>query len=291
MMPDVVVGTYSRGGLCTDPVDCLDTTRVKPSVASPTIADLLLSTGNSFAIYADGYAEAYASAMVPQCPSAPIECPYNNCVAHPIACNGCLYDPSDIPFLYYQGFADTPVTGGLAPTPYEKDYSALQDDVSTGQLPAFAFVKARLFHNEHPNMSTIADGVTFVQDTVETILQSADLRKQHVDSPHVGRGLGGLAVAVSIDASALLHDCAQVPRNEFVLTVAVQLALALLSRRRGEDQLEEALTHLLDSRRAVDDLAAVDIDVFFLAFPQRRVGRRASAMATARIRTPSRGRW
>ena len=172
MMPDVVVGTNPGGGLCTDPVDCLDTTRVRPSYASPTVADLLLSTGNSFAIYADGYAEAYASAMVPQCPAAPAECPYNDCLAHPIACHGCLYDPSDIPFLYYQGFGDTPVTGGLAPTPYEKDYSALQGDISAGKLPAFAFVKARLFHNEHPNMSTIADGVAFVQSTVDAVLGS-----------------------------------------------------------------------------------------------------------------------
>jgi phospholipase C len=172
-MPDVVVGTRSGGGLCVDPVNCLESTRVRPPYALPTIADLLLDSGNTFAIYADGYADAYAAAMIPQCPSATLDCPYHDCLAHPIACNGCLYDPSDIPFLYYEGFADTPVAGGLAPTPFEGDYASLQDDISGGQLPAFAFVKARLFHNEHPNMSTIADGVAFVRSTVQMILGSS----------------------------------------------------------------------------------------------------------------------
>src|SRR5579862_6788129 len=77
----------------------------------------------------------------------------------------------------------------------------------------------------------------------------------------------GLAVAVSIDASALHHG-SEVPRHEFVLTVAVQLALALVTRGGGEDQFEETLAHLLDGRGPVDDLAAIDIDVFRLALPQ-----------------------
>jgi phospholipase C len=173
MIPDVVVGTYSGGGLCVDPVGCLDSTRTRPPYAIDTVADLLLNSGRTFSIYADGYADAYQAASVPVCPAAPLDCPYRDCAVHPVACNGCIYDPSDIPFLYYKGFADTPVSGGLRPTPYEKDYASLQDDVAAGALPSFAFVKGRLFHNEHPNMSTIADGVTFVRDTVETILGSS----------------------------------------------------------------------------------------------------------------------
>lgn len=172
MMPDVVVGTRSGGGLCVDPLDCIDSTRVRPPYAIGTVADLLLDSGRTFAIYADGYADAYLAATVPQCPTAPAACPYSDCVNHPVACHGCIYDPSDIPFLYYQGFADTPTAAGLVPTPHEQDYSALQDDVSAGTLPDFAFVKARLFHNEHPNMSTIADGVAFVSDAVNTVLGS-----------------------------------------------------------------------------------------------------------------------
>ena len=171
-MPDVVVGTRSGGGLCADPIDCLESTRVRPPYALPTIADLLLDSGSTFGIYADGYNDAYTAATIPQCPTASTSCPYRDCLTHPIACNGCLYDPSDIPFLYYQGFADTPVAGGLAPTPYEKDYAALQIDVSSGQLPAFAFVKARLFHNEHPNVSTISDGIKFVTGAIDAIEKS-----------------------------------------------------------------------------------------------------------------------
>ena len=33
-------------------------------------------------------------------------------------------------------------------------------------------MKARLFHNEHPNVSTIADGIAFVKSTVDMILSS-----------------------------------------------------------------------------------------------------------------------
>src|SRR5437773_6768891 len=57
------------------------------------------------------------------------------------------------------------------------------------------------------------------------------------------------------------HHRAQRPRHEFVLAVAVQLALGLAPRRGRQHQLEDALAHLVDARGAVDDRAAVDVDV------------------------------
>jgi phospholipase C len=126
-----------------------------------TIADLLLAAGKTFAVYADGYRDAVAAA--PSCESVPSDCPYSS-ITHPVAAQACKYDASDIPFTYYAQFADGP---------YIKDYRDLATDLSAGALPSFAYVKARSFHNEHPNVSTITDGVTFVTQTIAAIEQSA----------------------------------------------------------------------------------------------------------------------
>jgi phospholipase C len=153
---------------CDEPV-CHDGVRADP-YAAPTIADLLLAAGHSFAIYADGYAEALAASLVGSCPSktATVECPYRDCALHPVACYGCLYDPSDIPFLYFNGFAD----GGAA-TPYERDLAVLDADLIADTLPNFAFVKLRLFQNEHPNTSTISDGAAAVGQLINKLRGSS----------------------------------------------------------------------------------------------------------------------
>src|SRR5215467_10457173 len=70
-----------------------------------------------------------------------------------------------------------------------------------------------------------------------------------------------------------LHHRSQIPRHELVLSIPMQLALGLLSRSCVEHHPEKALADLLDGRGAVDDLAAVDVDVLFLTLPQRAVGR------------------
>src|ERR1700682_219975 len=89
------------------------------------------------------------------------------------------------------------------------------------------------------------------------------------------------AAKLSIDAPSSFHILispsashhrAQIPGHEFVLSVTVQFALALLSRCGIEDHLEKSLADRLDRRTTVDDFAAVDVDVFFLALPQRGVG-------------------
>jgi phospholipase C len=123
-----------------------------------TIADLLVDTGKTFAVYADGYQEA--KDVDPLCASAPPYCPYASCFEHPVACQGCIYDASDIPFVYYERFADGP---------YIKDYGDLQKDIDGSSLPNFSYVKARLYHNEHPNVSNISDGVAFVESTIQMV--------------------------------------------------------------------------------------------------------------------------
>ncbi len=172
-MPNVVVGTRGGTGLCVDPIGCIDTTPVQPPYSAGTIGGLLLDAGKTFGVYADGYADAYQAATTGGCPSSPPECPYGE-ISHPVAHYGCLYDPSDIPFLFYERFADTLSLDGQTSvvSPYVHDYAALQSDVLGGTLPSFSYVKARLFHNEHPNMSTITDGEAFVNETINTVLGS-----------------------------------------------------------------------------------------------------------------------
>ena len=172
-LPNVVVGE-SGDKLCVDSAGCL--TSPKTAYPNSTVADLLVNAGYSFTMYADGFSEANAATLNgTPCPSisATSECPYSDCYSHPVACHGCLYNPADIPFLFYQGFTDISLSGGVRPTPYEKDLTALQQDISQGTLPNFAFVKERLFHNEHPNLSTIADGAAAVSAVVNLIEQSA----------------------------------------------------------------------------------------------------------------------
>jgi phospholipase C len=169
-IPAVAVGRRSGGGpLCVDlpsPLNCI--ANAPMTYPKETIAGLLLDAGKTFAVYADGYGEALAAANAGSCPSNPSSCRYSSCLAHPVACFGCVYDPSDIPFLYFARFADAPT-----PTPFMKDYETdFAVDLAEGRLPSFAFVKARVWHNEHPNYSNIADGVAFVKATLAAIAAS-----------------------------------------------------------------------------------------------------------------------
>jgi len=90
---------------CVDPTNSCITSARASYTGVTTIADLLLQANKTFAVYADGYAEAKAAA--PSCPSAPSYCPYSSCITHPIACHACIYDPSDIPFEYYATLTDS----------------------------------------------------------------------------------------------------------------------------------------------------------------------------------------
>jgi phospholipase C len=156
----------SWGTDCDDPTG-LDICGVDPPTVSytgrTTIADLLLQVGRTLGVYADGYGEVVAAhAAGESCPPVPPECPWD--ILHPEAQRSCLYDPSDYPFQYYAQFTDDQTIF--------KDYTQLAADITDEALPTLAFVKARTYHNEHPEWSTISDGVAFAQSTIETILAS-----------------------------------------------------------------------------------------------------------------------
>jgi phospholipase C len=123
-----------------------------------TIGDVLLNGGYTFKVYADGYQDTVNAA--PSCPSAG-----GNYCHETFETSACKYDPSDIPFQYYPQFTDQ--------SPYIKDLAAdFFTDVSSGNLPHFAYVKYRTADNEHPNFSYITDGENNVDAVVSAILNS-----------------------------------------------------------------------------------------------------------------------
>ena len=155
-MPDAIGDLLN----CTIDSVCLSATKTKYT-GRTTIADVLLNAGKTFTVYADGYAEATAAGYG-NCPNIANDCQYSE-ISHPIAYQACRYDASDIPFAYYAQFADTS---------HIADYAQLAQDVANHTLPSFAYVKALTTRNEHPNVSTISDGVTFVSNLIQTIEES-----------------------------------------------------------------------------------------------------------------------
>lgn len=127
-----------------------------------TIADLLLSAGKTFTMYAEGYADA-VSAGVNGCPNIAGTCQYS-AITNPVAHQACRYDASDVPFNYYAQFANGAHNADF--------YSRFSQDVAANKLPDFAYIKAMSTRNEHPNVSNISDGVNFVKSVVQTISQS-----------------------------------------------------------------------------------------------------------------------
>ena len=145
---------------CTLNSVCLSATRTKFADRT-TIGDLLVNAGKTFTVYADGYQEAMAAGYG-KCPNIANDCQYSQ-LSHPIAYQACRYDASDIPFAYYAQFADSA---------HIVDYKQLAQDVANQTLPSFSYVKALTTRNEHPNVSTISDGMAFVQQMIQTIEQS-----------------------------------------------------------------------------------------------------------------------
>jgi phospholipase C len=141
----------SNGAGCTLPA-----TRVTYDGVT-TIADLLLANGNTFAFYAQGYADMLAATF---CPAAPDDCPFG------LPTTPCDYDPSDVPFEYYAQFLDNPQ--------YMKDLADLAADVDAGTLPDVSFVKHVGYRNEHPGYgTTLTAGMDSAAAVVATIAGSA----------------------------------------------------------------------------------------------------------------------
>ena len=121
-----------------------------------TIGDLLIAAGHRFAFYAEGY-QAMKDAFL--CPAAPLDCPFH------LPTTPCDYDPSDVPFQYFEQFADN--------STYMLDYAQLQTDLASGNLAEVVFIKAVGYHNEHPGYgTTISAGSQFVTSTLAAVFAS-----------------------------------------------------------------------------------------------------------------------
>jgi phospholipase C len=130
------------------------------SFDNPTIGDLLVARGVSWAWYGEGYAAMQAARAQGHCPDAPDECGAG------LSIYPCVYDPSDVPFQYYAQFRDNPT--------FMRDYALLQKDLDGGSLPQVAYVKALGFRSEHPgSRTTIKDGIAFVSATLAAVRKSA----------------------------------------------------------------------------------------------------------------------
>ncbi len=120
-----------------------------------TIADLLMSAGKSVAWYSEGWAATVAAGGA-RCTPAPSDCPAS------LSTYPCIFDPGDVPFLYYTQFESN--------SQLMRDYEQLTTDLVSGTLPDVSFVKALGYHTEHPGSgTTISAGVTFVTGLVQSI--------------------------------------------------------------------------------------------------------------------------
>ena len=122
----------------------------------PTIGDLLADAGVPWAFYIEGYQEMADAEAAGGCPPPAPGC------ALGIGLYPCTYDPSDIPFQYYERFRDNPQ--------YMKDLSHFEQDVAAGTLPAVSFVKGLGFRTEHPGYGiTISDGMDFTRAVIDRV--------------------------------------------------------------------------------------------------------------------------
>jgi phospholipase C len=121
-----------------------------------TIADLLIASGRTFAVYAEGYAAMVGSVL---CPSPPSDC---TMTPVPLPTPPCDYSPGDIPFEFYAQFADDPT--------YMKDLANLSADIQSGVLPALSYVKRIQYRNEHPGYgTTISNGSAAVKQIIDLV--------------------------------------------------------------------------------------------------------------------------
>jgi phospholipase C len=127
---------------------------VKTYTGETTIADLLKTAGKKVTWYSEGWDAMVAAGT--NCPTPPKECAFG------LPTYPCVFDPSDVPFLYYDQIAKDPA--------FMADYTRLATDLAANQLPEVSFVKAIGYHTEHPGAgTTISDGVKFVTDLVKTV--------------------------------------------------------------------------------------------------------------------------
>jgi phospholipase C len=136
---------------------CATNTNVISYGGKTTIADLLKNAGKTVTWYSEGYAAMQAAGN--SCPPAAMGC------ALGLSTYPCVFDPGDVPFLYYSQFEGT--------SDLVRDFASLSGDLSNGALPDVSFVKALGFRSEHPgNGDKISDGTSFVTGVVQAVENS-----------------------------------------------------------------------------------------------------------------------
>jgi phospholipase C len=132
---------------------CEFTATMPSMMGQKTIADLLTTAGKTVGWYGEGYDHVKMGC------NAPADCPLD------LPLYPCLYDPADVPFLYYDQFATS--------TTFVRDYTQLATDLAANTLPDVSYVKALGYHSEHPGYGdTISAGTTFVTGVIQAINDS-----------------------------------------------------------------------------------------------------------------------
>jgi phospholipase C len=130
------------------------------SYTDPTIGDLLNARGVSWAWYSEGYKVMVDSeADGGKCPAPPADCQAG------VSSSPCLYDPSDVPFEYYESLQDSPQ--------HMLDFAKFAGDIGANALPAISFVKPLGYKSEHPGRGIlISEGMTFATAVIDAIAKS-----------------------------------------------------------------------------------------------------------------------
>jgi phospholipase C len=111
----------------------------------PSITSLLAKCGKIIKSYAEGYRNASQS--------------FDKNLCYPYG-----YDSGDIPFGYYAGISDNKI--------YMADYEDFKSDLVNVSLPSVSFIKPLGKNTGHPSDGKISDEMNFIQQTVDSILNS-----------------------------------------------------------------------------------------------------------------------
>ncbi|KAI9202971.1 phosphoesterase family-domain-containing protein [Polychytrium aggregatum] len=155
----------------------------------PTVADLLVGCNVGFRFYAEGYnAPRVAGQCWPQ-----------------------YFDPSDVPFLYYNSLAHSSQSSS-----YFQDFTNFASDVASGSLPAVTFVKPLGTRCEHPGTSSITAGENFSQGIIDTIMNSS-IYSENTLIILVPDESGGFRDSVAPPPRSVVDNKPYGPRTPFVV--------------------------------------------------------------------------
>lgn len=112
------------------------------SLFDPTLVSMLSKCDVSIKFYAEGYDRAAIN-------KGPLDCfPHH-------------YDPTDIPFSYYEGTKDRP--------DFMEDLTDFKRDLDRKSLPSVSFIKAIGTRTGHPSCGKLSDVQAFLKEVYEEI--------------------------------------------------------------------------------------------------------------------------